>query len=56
MDTPRITRAGEGLTFNTTPSDTMRFLCAGDEVMPDVMIERLAPGDGPPLAAIETGA
>lgn len=49
MDTPRITRAGGGLAFTTTPSDTMRFLCPGDEAMPDVMIERLAPGDGPPL-------
>jgi len=27
----------------------MRFLCAGDENMPDVTDERLMPGDGPPL-------
>lgn len=51
MDMSRsfITRAGEGLTFNTTPTDHMTFLCKGDENMPDVMIERLSPCDGPPL-------
>lgn len=49
MDTPRVTRAGDGLTFNTTPSDTMTFLLPGDESTPDVMIERISPGDGPPL-------
>ena len=49
MATPQVTRAGEGLTFTTRPSDTMTFLCRGDENTPDVMIERLAPGDGPPL-------
>ena len=49
MDTHRVTRAGEGLTFTTTPSDVMTFLNQGDETAPDVMIERIAPGDGPPL-------
>jgi mannose-6-phosphate isomerase-like protein (cupin superfamily) len=49
MDKPRITRPGEGLAFATTPTDTMTFLCPGDESSPDVMVERLAPGDGPPL-------
>lgn len=49
MHKPRVIRAGEGLTFTTTPSDEMTFLCLGDDTMPDVMIERLAPGDGPPL-------
>ena len=49
MDVARITPAGEGLTFTTTPTDEMTFLCLGDETMPDVMVERLAPGDGPPL-------
>jgi quercetin dioxygenase-like cupin family protein len=48
-DMPHVTRAGDGLTFTTTPSDTMTFLCAGDETTPDVMIERLSAGDGPPL-------
>lgn len=27
----------------------MTFLCEGDNDMPDVMHERLSPGDGPPL-------
>lgn len=49
MDTPVITRPGEGLTFSTTPTDVLTFLLAGDASMPDVMVERLAPGDGPPL-------
>ncbi len=49
MDTPLITRPGEGLTFTTSPTDQMTFLCQGDAEMPDVMVERLAPGDGPPL-------
>ncbi|MDW3219240.1 MAG: cupin domain-containing protein [Acidimicrobiales bacterium] len=49
MNEPLITRPGEGLTFTTSPTDQMTFLCQGDEVMPDVMVERLAPGDGPPL-------
>lgn len=48
-DAPFVTRAAEGLTFNTTPTDVMTFLCRGDDSMPDVMIERVAPGDGPPL-------
>lgn len=49
MEKPLVTRAGEGVTYTTTPSDRMTFLCAGDDTMPDVMLERLAPGDGPPL-------
>lgn len=49
LDTPLITQAGDGLTFTTTPTDALTFLCQGDEQMPDVMIERLSPGDGPPL-------
>lgn len=49
MDTPRITQPGEGVTFTTSPTDTMTFLFAGDDTRPDVMIERLGPGDGPPL-------
>ena len=46
---PFVTRPGEGLTFTTTPTDVMTFLCRGDAAMPDVMTERLAAGDGPPL-------
>lgn len=49
MDTPFITRVGEGVTFTTSPTDEMTFLCEGDQHMPDVMIERLGQGDGPPL-------
>lgn len=49
MNQPFVTRSGEGLTFNTSPTDEMTFLCQGNDQMPDVMIERLAPGDGPPL-------
>ena len=49
MDQPMVTRAGEALSFTTTPTDTLAFLCQGDSEMPDVMSERLSPGDGPPL-------
>lgn len=49
MDTPQVIRPGEGLTYQTSPTDVMTFLCPGDDSTPDVMIERLAPGDGPPL-------
>jgi mannose-6-phosphate isomerase-like protein (cupin superfamily) len=49
MDETLVTRAADALTLTTTPTDTMRFLCAGDETMPDVTDERLMPGDGPPL-------
>ncbi len=48
MSQPIVTRADEALTYNTTPTDVMQFLCQGDDEMPDVMVERLAPGDGPP--------
>lgn len=44
-----VTRREAGRHFNTTKTDTMTFLCEGDAKMPDVMIERLAPGDGPPV-------
>lgn len=49
MDTPFVTRAAEARSFTTTPTDVMSFLCEGNESMPDVMVERLARGDGPPL-------
>lgn len=49
MTQAMVTRAEEGLTFTTTPTDVMTFLCEGDQQMPDVMVERLSPGDGPPL-------
>lgn len=49
MDNPVITRGDHALAFTTTPTDTMRFLCAGDGERPDITDERLAPGDGPPL-------
>ncbi|RIK40750.1 MAG: hypothetical protein DCC58_13445 [Chloroflexi bacterium] len=44
-----LVRGSEALSFTTTPTDTMRFLWAGDGSTPDVTEERLAPGDGPPL-------
>ena len=49
MNQPLVTRAAVALTLTTTTTDTMRFLCTGDESMPDVTDERLMPGDGPPL-------
>lgn len=49
MDQPIVTRASEALSFTTTPTDTMNFLCEGNDQMPDVMTETLSPGDGPPL-------
>jgi mannose-6-phosphate isomerase-like protein (cupin superfamily) len=49
MTDPYITRGAEALTFTTTPTDVMRFLCAGSEHLPDVTDETLSPGDGPPL-------
>ncbi len=49
MQHPLVRRGAAALTFTTTPTDTMRFLWAGDEGMPDLTDERLAPGDGPPL-------
>ena len=45
---PFVTRPGEGLTFTTTPTDVMTFLCRGDAAMPDVVTERLAAGDCDP--------
>lgn len=44
-----IVRHDDALTFTTTPTDTMRFLVAGDGDQPDITDETLAPGDGPPL-------
>lgn len=49
MELPIVTRATDALTFTTTPTDQMRFLCLGGSQLPDVTDERLAPGDGPPL-------
>ncbi len=49
MDLPTITRGNDALSFTTTPTDEMRFLCPGSAELPDIMDERLAPGDGPPL-------
>jgi len=49
VNQPIVTRGDEALSFTTTPTDRMRFLCPGGADMPDVMDERLAPGDGPPL-------
>ncbi len=49
MDEAFVVRGDEALSFTTTPTDQLRFLCAGGPNMPDVEDERLAPGDGPPL-------
>jgi mannose-6-phosphate isomerase-like protein (cupin superfamily) len=49
MDVPIVTRREDALTFTTAPTDVMRFLALGDHSSPDVYVERLAPGDGPPL-------
>ena len=49
MSTPIVTRGDDALTFTTSPTDVMRFLAGGDENSPDVYVEELAPGDGPPL-------
>ncbi|MGI9053809.1 MAG: cupin domain-containing protein [Ilumatobacteraceae bacterium] len=49
MNTPIVTRRDDALTFTTAPTDVMRFLALGDNISPDVYVERLAPGDGPPL-------
>ncbi|MGQ0617705.1 MAG: cupin domain-containing protein [Acidimicrobiia bacterium] len=49
MDAPIVTRGENALTFTTAPTDVMRFLALGDHSAPDVYVERLAPGDGPPL-------
>src|SRR5688572_10856572 len=44
-----VTRGDDALAFTTTPTDTLRFLVAGDTDQPDITDETLAPGDGPPL-------
>lgn len=49
MTTPIVTRGVDALTFTTAPTDVMRFLALGDQSSPDVYVERLAPGDGPPM-------
>ncbi len=49
MDMPIVTRGEDALAFTTSPTDVMTFLATGDGNSPDVYIERLAPGDGPPL-------
>jgi quercetin dioxygenase-like cupin family protein len=49
MDHPIVTRATDALSFHTTPTDLMRFLVPGGPDQPDITIEDLAPGDGPPL-------
>lgn len=49
MDLPIVTRGTDALTYTTTATDEMRFLCPGDAERPDITEERLAPGDGPPL-------
>lgn len=49
MDIAIVTRGADALTYTTTPTDVMRFLLPGDQESPDVMVARMAPGDGPPL-------
>ncbi|CAN5623722.1 hypothetical protein BH20ACT2_BH20ACT2_15040 [soil metagenome] len=49
MHKPLVTRGEDALTFTTAPTDVMAFLATGDENSPDIYVERLAPGDGPPL-------
>lgn len=49
MDTPPVTRHSEAQSFSTAPTEVMTFLAAGDQSSPDIVTERLAPGDGPPL-------
>lgn len=49
MEPTTVIRGAEALAFTTTPSDTLRFLVAGDDEAPDITDERLAAGDGPPL-------
>ena len=48
MDTPPVTRHSEAQSFSTAPTEVMTFLAAGDQSSPDIVTERLAPGDGPP--------
>lgn len=49
MEPSPVTRREDALSFTTNPTDTLRFLVAGDGEQPDITDETLAPGDGPPL-------
>jgi mannose-6-phosphate isomerase-like protein (cupin superfamily) len=49
MTTPFVTRHEDALVFATAPTDVMAFLATGDGSSPDIYVEQLAPGDGPPL-------
>ena len=49
MDQPIVTRAAGAPSFTTTSTDLMAFLACGDCESPDVYVETMAPGDGPPL-------
>lgn len=49
MTQPIVTRAVDAPTFTTAPTDLMTFLACGDSEAPDVYVETMAPGDGPPL-------
>lgn len=49
MSTPLVVRHQDAVAFTTTPTDVMTFLATGDEGSPDIYVETLAPGDGPPL-------
>jgi len=49
VNTPIVTRGEDAVTFSTAPTDVMSFLALGDQSSPDVYVERLAPGDGPPM-------
>lgn len=44
-----VMRSGDARSFATSPTDVMTFLAEGDKQSPDVYVERLAPGEGPPL-------
>jgi quercetin dioxygenase-like cupin family protein len=44
-----VSRSCDALTFTTAPTDVMQFLALGGDESPDVYLERLAPGDGPPM-------
>lgn len=49
MSASPVVRRSDAPSFTTTPTDVLRFLVAGDEHLPDITDETLAPGDGPPL-------
>lgn len=49
MSPSPVVRRSDAAVFTTSPTDVMRFLVAGDEGLPDIVDETLAPGDGPPL-------